>query len=77
MRKLDEYYNLNKQQARRSFSASIAAVGVGFATIIVSVLYAHDPNAKFVGGLAGVLGQFIGASFFYLHNKSLNQLNLF
>src|SRR4051812_21195344 len=31
MRKLDEYYNLNKQQARRSFSASIVAVGVGFA----------------------------------------------
>lgn len=77
MRKLDEYYNLNKQQARRSFSASIMAVGIGFATIIVSVLYAHDPSAKFVGGLAGVLGQFIGASFFYLHNKSLNQLNLF
>jgi putative flippase GtrA len=77
MRKLDEYYNLNKQQARRSFSASIAAVCVGFVTIIVSVLYAHDPNAKFAGGLAGVLAQFIGASFFYLHNKSLNQLNLF
>jgi hypothetical protein len=77
MRKLDEYYNLNKQQARRSFSASIMAVGVGFATIIVSMFYGHDASAKFVGGLAGVLGQFIGGSFFYLHNKSLNQLNLF
>lgn len=77
MRKLDEYYALNKSQAKRSFTASIIAVAVGFATIILSVLYVKDMSTKFVGGLAGVLGQFIGASFFYLHNKSLNQLNLF
>ena len=77
MRKLDEYYNLNKQQARRSFNSSIAAVVVGFATILLSVRFVSDPSAKFASALAGVLGQFIGACFFYLYNKSLNQLNLF
>src|SRR6266478_714159 len=77
MRKLDEYYNLNKQQAKRSFNSSIVAVVVGFATIVLSVLFVKDNNAKFASALGGILGQFIGACFFYLYNKSLNQLNLF
>lgn len=77
MRKLDEYYTLNKQQARRSFNISIVAVAVGFATLIFTVRFVPDPNSKFAGGLAGVLLQFIGGGFFYLYNKSLDQLNLF
>ena len=77
MRKLDEYYVLNKQQARQSFNVSIGAVVVGFATLIVSAMFFADPRGKFTGALAGVLLQFIGGGFFYLYNKSLDQLNLF
>jgi hypothetical protein len=77
MRKLDEYYALNKQQAKRSFNISIGAVVVGFATLIFAVRFVPDSSGKFAGGLAGVLLQFIGGGFFYLYNKSLDQLNLF
>lgn len=77
MRKLDEYYVLNKQQARRSFNASITAVVIGFATLLISAKSSQDPGYKFTGALAGVLLQFIGGGFFYLYNKSLDQLNLF
>jgi hypothetical protein len=77
MRKLDEYYALNKQQARRSFNISIGAVVVGFATLIFALRFVPDSGGKFAAGLAGVLLQFIGGGFFYLYNKSLNQLNLF
>jgi hypothetical protein len=78
MRKLDEYYALNKQQARRSFNVSIFAVAIGFATLIVSAMFFHDQKGRLLtGSLAGVLLQFIGGGFFYLYNKSLDQLNLF
>ena len=77
MRKLDEYCVLNNQQARRSFNVSIGAVVVGFGTLIVSATFLRDPGGKFTGALAGVLLQFIGGGFFYLYNKSPDQLNLF
>jgi hypothetical protein len=30
-----------------------------------------------ISGIAGVVSQFIGAAYFYLHRKSLEQLNYF
>ena len=34
-------------------------------------------NAAYLGGIAGVITEFIAGIFFYLYNKTLQQLNLF
>lgn len=78
MQKLDEYYALNRSQARNSFAASIAAVCVGFAAILIAARFAStDPKQAIAGALGGVLLNFIGGGFFVMYNKSLEQLNLF
>jgi len=61
MAKLDEYYALNKSQARNSFAASIAAVSVGFVAILISIRFGS--GQKFAtGAVSGVLLQFIGGA---------------
>jgi hypothetical protein len=77
MQKLDEYYTLNKNQARNSFLASITAVSVGFAAILVAARFSSDLKQALPGALGGVLLNFIGGGFFVMYNKSLEQLNLF
>jgi len=77
MQKLDEYYTLNKNQARNSFLASITAVCIGFVAILVAARFSTDSKQALAGALAGVLLNFIGGGFFVMYNKSLEQLNLF
>jgi hypothetical protein len=77
MQKLDEYYALNRNQALYSFFASIVAVCVGFAAILIAARFATDTKQVIAGALAGVLLNFIGGGFFVMYNKSLQQLNLF
>jgi hypothetical protein len=80
MQKLDQYYALNRNQARNSFTASIVAVCVGFLAILIAARFAfanHDPKQAIPGALGGILSNFIGAAFFVMYNKSLQQLNLF
>jgi hypothetical protein len=77
MAKLDEYYMLNKSQAKLSFLVSVIAVSIGFATLILSIKTRTEGNAKLTTALSGVFLQFIGGSFFYVYNKSLVQLNIF
>ncbi len=76
MNKLDEYYALNKSQARNSFLASILAVSIGFLVLVFSIRYS-EASKILPGAISGVLLQFIGGAFFVMYNKSLDQLNLF
>jgi hypothetical protein len=78
MAKLDEYYVLNKSQAKWSFLASLFAVTAGFVVLIYAIQNASGSSVKIVAGsVAGVLMQFIAAGFFYIYNKSLAQMVLF
>jgi membrane protein YqaA with SNARE-associated domain len=80
MAKLDEYYAINKGQAKKSFLASIAAICIGFLVILLSIRYSDnsgDRSRLVAGAISGVLLQFIGGAFFVMYNKSLDQLNLF
>ena len=80
IQKLQRYYEINLSHARWSFWASLISVAVGLATILFGVfmLYNKDTlEAGIIATVAGVLSEFISATFFYLYNKNLKQLNFF
>jgi hypothetical protein len=79
LNQLEEYYLINKGQARKTFTASIIAVSVGMASVVFGVWQIYYNNL-IIGALptiAGVLGQFMGVGYFYLHRTSINQLNMY
>jgi len=77
MAKLDEYYVLNKSQAKWSFFASIFAVTAGFIVLISALNQSSNLVKVTAGSIAGVLLQFIAGGFFYIYNKSSQQMVLF
>ena len=82
LNQLSEYYTINKSQARNSFRFSVFAVIAGLSTIIAGVWFFYlqeTPNVSLtiISGISGTMIQFIGAAYFYLYRKSLDQLNFF
>ncbi len=82
LNQLTEYYAINKNQARNSFGWSIFAIILGLITIISGVwIFFLQTNSNIqvatITSLAGILAEFIGAAYFYLYVKSINQLNFF
>ena len=82
LNQLSEYYTINKSQARNSFRFSVFAIISGLATIIAGIWFFYlqeNPNIGLtaISSVSGVLIQFIGAAYFYLYRKSLEQLNFF
>jgi uncharacterized membrane protein YidH (DUF202 family) len=82
LNQLSEYYVINKSQARTSFGFSVFAIVSGLVTIIAGIwiFYLQEkPNLQLtaITSIAGVLAEFIGAAYFYLYRKSLEQLNFF
>jgi len=82
---LTEYYTLSKNQARGSFLISVAALIFGFATLISGIWLLYLPISEASGvravaavsAIGGLVSQFIGASYFYLYNKTIAQLTYF
>jgi len=61
---LNEYYAANISQAGTIFWASLLAMSAGFAIIFVGVVLAGiNSTAALVTAIAGVLSQFVGATF--------------
>lgn len=82
LNQLNEYYSINKSQARNSFTFSVFAIVVGLATLIGGVwlfYFRESPRLELtaITSIAGVLTQFIGGAYFYLYRKSQEQLNFF
>lgn len=81
LNQITEYYTINKSQARNSFRASMGAVVVGLLALSLGIaLNYKQPQHTTVptlSAIAGVLLQFIGGAYFYLYNKTLQQLNFF
>lgn len=82
LNQLNEYYVINKSQARNSFRFSVFAVVAGLITLISGIWYFYlrsQPNVELtiISSAAGVLTTFIGGAYFYLYRKSLEQLNFF
>lgn len=82
LNQLNEYYTINKSQARNSFTFSVFAIVVGLATVVGGIwlfYFGESPRMDLaaITSIAGVLSQFIGAAYFYLYRSSLEQLNFF
>jgi hypothetical protein len=71
---ISDYYKINKQQARSSFVVSVAAIGLGLATLMAGILlfYKYGSSGISVSSLSaigGLLLNFIGGAYFYLQRK--------
>lgn len=82
---LETYINQTRIQAQESFSLSkwvaiagfiliLAGVSLG---IITSVFGAERLDVAYLASLAGILTEFISGVFFFLFNRTLQQMNVF
>lgn len=77
---LREYYVINKQQARNSYSASLIMCFLGFILFSSGVAYSvYDPTNNIIqySTFGGVIIELIAGLFFWLYSKSIKQINLF
>ncbi len=77
--KLKEFYDSAQKQHNISFWASIVAAAVGLLIVIFSVvIFLNNPESKsesVILAVSGVVSEFIGAAFFYIHNKNIDRIN--
>src|SRR6218665_1627407 len=81
LNQVNEYYTINKSQARSSFRFSIFAIVIGLLTILIGIwlYYIGNSNIKlgYITGISGTILEFIGAAYFFMYKKSLDQVNFF
>ena len=82
---LEEYIAQTRLQAEQSFQLSKIVALVGFGILLVGLIlgiYSNFSNrsgldAAYLASIAGIIIEFISGVFFYLYNRTLQQLNLF
>jgi len=78
---LREYYVINKQQARNSFSAALFICILGFlifASGIVLTYYSSSSDSVIqYTTIGGTIVEVIAGLFFWLYSKAIRQINLF
>jgi len=81
LNQLNEYYTINKKQARSSFRFSVFAIVIGLITIISGIwlYYLGKTNIEisYISAISGVILEFIGGAYFFIYKKSLEQVNFF
>jgi hypothetical protein len=81
LNQLNEYYTINKKQARSSFRFSIFSIVIGLITIITGIwLYYLDIGnieIGYISAISGLILEFIGGAYFFMYKKSLEQVNFF
>ena len=75
---LEIYFNRNLNQIRWIFWLSIAVMSLGFILIVYGVIVGYqNPQENWmvaaIGGMAGVLTEFIGATFLFVYKSSMQQ----
>lgn len=75
---LESYFNRNLSQIRWIFWLSVTVMSLGFILILYGVaLGYHNPNENWIvaaiGGVAGVITEFIGATFLFIYKSSIQQ----
>ena len=77
---LREYYVINKQQARNSFSAALFISFLGFilfaAGVILTYVYKSEDVLQY-STIGGAIVEIIAGLFFWLYSKATKQINLF
>lgn len=79
LKQLNEYYKINKVQAKKSYSFSVFTITIGLLLIIFGFLYSiyQNNNISIITGIAGILTEFIGATSLYLFKESTKQIEIF
>lgn len=81
LNQLDEYYTINKVQAKRSYSFSIVMIVIGFIVLILSIMLWFlgkiSLNITIIATLSGLIAEFIGATSLLLYKESTKQIQLF
>lgn len=81
LNQLNEYYTINKAQARKSYSFSVTMIVIGFLVLIFSIiLWLFDKiglNITVIAALSGLIAEFIGATSLLLYKESTRQIELF
>ena len=76
---IKEYFAINKQQARKSFSTALYMCVLGFilyaAGLIIGLVF--NKNFALYSTIAGTIIELISGLFFYIYNKSIKQINIF
>ena len=77
---LREYYVINKQQARNSFSAALFICILGFLIFASGVILSYySPTESVIQytTISGAIVEIIAGLFFWLYSKATKQINLF
>jgi hypothetical protein len=77
---LREYYVINKQQARNSFSAALIMSILGFALFaagVVASIFYPSTNTMQYATIGGAIVEIVAGLFFWLYSKAITQINLF
>lgn len=81
LNQLNEYYTINKAQARRSYSFSIVMITLGFLILILAIVLLLfgkiGINITIICTLSGLIAEFIGATSLVLYKESTKQIQLF
>lgn len=81
LNQLNEYYTINKAQAKRSYSFSIAMITIGFILLIGAIILwifgKVGLNITIIATLSGLISEFIGATSLLLYKESTKQIQLF
>lgn len=75
---LESYFNRNLSQIRWIFWLSVTVMSLGFILIIYGVALGYqNPSENWIvaaiGGLAGIITEFIGATFLFIYKSSIQQ----
>lgn len=81
---VEQYVSQSRSQAEASFTLSRRAGIAGFVLVLVAVgvgvgaeLLDYSLSVAYLTGIVGVLTQFISGVFFWIYNRTLQQINLF
>lgn len=78
---LREYYVINKQQARNSFSAALFICILGFLLfgggVLLSYVVPEKQNVIPYTTIGGAVVEIIAGLFFWLYSKAIKQINIF
>lgn len=79
---IKDYYRINKEQARLSFTVSVIAMSTGLVVLVLGIvlfyLYGFSGfGMSVVTGVSSVFLNFIGGAYFYLYKESTSRLNDF
>lgn len=79
IKELREYYAISKIQARKSFVAALFVCFMGVVIYILGIVatIVYKIDITIITLISGTIVEVIAGSFFWLHHKSIKQLNLY